>query len=454
MNVKKVHKILALVLALAMALTLAACGGGGGSTGGGDSGSGDTGGGSGGSATALEVKIWDNYQLNGLRQIADEWTAQSGIPVNIQVVDWDNYWTLLEAGASGGQMPDVFWMHSNTAQMYMEAGKLLDLTDYIANSDVVDLANYYDGITELYTLDGRNYAVPKDHDTIALLYNKALFDAAGVDYPTDDWTWNDYYEAGKAITEAGAGAYYGAAMDTSNNQDGWYNIIYDYGGCVITEDKKASGYDDPNTKAAMEFVGQLCTDVFAPQTMVSENGTDTMFNSGLAAMITQGSWMINTFYQDDDAFNEDGSQNYAWAMMPYYDADGNGQADEGERCSIYNGLGWSANADTAQPDACWSLIEWFGSREMQIEQGELGVTMAGYEGLSESFANAFEGMNIDAFIKIEDEGTLIFRPYSKYTTRWETQSTQALVPAFQDPSQMDSVLDSLAAYMNEQLAQE
>ena len=120
------------------------------------------------SVDTLEVKIWDNNQLAGLQEIADLWTEQSGVKVNIQVVNWDNYWTLLEAGATGGDMPDVFWMHSNNAEMYMSAQKLLDLTDYIANSDVVKLENYYQGITDLYSKDGKYYAVAKDHDTIVL----------------------------------------------------------------------------------------------------------------------------------------------------------------------------------------------------------------------------------------------------------------------------------------------
>ena len=180
------------------------------------------------SVDVLEVKIWDNNQLAGLQQIADEWTAQSGVKVNIQVVDWGNYWTLLEAGASGGDMPDVFWMHSNNAEMYMNAGKLLDLTDYIANSEVVNLENYYQGITDLYSKDGKNYAVAKDHDTIALLYNKALFDQYGVAYPTDDWTWEDYKAAAEAITAASGGEVYGGACNTGNNQDTFYNIIYDF----------------------------------------------------------------------------------------------------------------------------------------------------------------------------------------------------------------------------------
>lgn len=247
------------------------------------------------SAEVLEVKIWDNTQLEGLQTIADLWTEQSGIDVNIQVITWDEYWTLLEAGATGGTLPDVFWMHSNNAQMYMENDMLLNLNDYIAKSDKIDLANYYQGVTELYSWNGNQYALPKDHDTIALLYNKKIFDQFGVAYPDDTWTWDDYYAAGKAITDAGEGKVYGAAMNTTNDQDGWCNIVYDFGGYVISEDRKTSGWDNENTLKAMDFVGKLCSDVFAPQTLVAENGTDGLFRNGITAMISQGSWMINSF---------------------------------------------------------------------------------------------------------------------------------------------------------------
>lgn len=48
----------------------------------------------------LQVAIWDNNQLAGLQQIADEWSEKSGVKVNIDVITWNEYWTLLEAGAS------------------------------------------------------------------------------------------------------------------------------------------------------------------------------------------------------------------------------------------------------------------------------------------------------------------------------------------------------------------
>ena len=272
-----------------------------------------------------------------------------------------------------------------------------------------------------------------------------------MDVPTDDMTWEQYAEKAKAITDAGKDdGVYGIAMNTTNDQDGYFNAIYAYGGYVISEDRKSSGWDNENTKKAMEFVVNMLAEAGTPQATVAENGTDTLFTSGLAAMITQGTWMIRSFMESDDAAN------YKWAMLPYYDANGNGECDEGERVTIYNGLGWAASADTANPDAAWSLIEWFGSKAMQLKQSELGVTMAAYEGCSEAFAEAFDAMGVDisAFIRMENDATLVFRPYSKYTSRWSNEYQQQLVTAWNDPSQLDSVLDSLAASMNALLAQE
>ena len=86
-------------------------------------------------------------------------------------------------------------MHSDYAQIYMENDILLDLTGYI-EKDGVDMSIYYPDIAAIYTReDGKIFALPKDHDTIALLYNKAIFDQAGVAYPTDEWTYDDMYEA-------------------------------------------------------------------------------------------------------------------------------------------------------------------------------------------------------------------------------------------------------------------
>ena len=417
-------KFLALAMTGIMALSLAACGGSSGS-----SGSSESSGSASAPSNSLTINIWDSNQQAGLQQIVDEWSAESGISAKIEVVDWDNYWTLLEAGASGGTMPDVFWMHSNTAQMYMENDILLDLTDYVAKDDSTDMSKFYQGIVDLYTRsDGKIFALPKDHDTICLLYNKAIFDQYGVDTPTADWTWEDMYEAAKKITEASNGEVYGMAMNTSNNQDGWYNLVYDYGAEIITEDHKGTSIGSDEGKAGMEMVRKLLS-VGAPQAVVAETGTDSLFMSGKCAMITQGSWMINSFYKAEN------HADYFWSLLPYADVNGNGQCDDGERQSCYNGLGWAASAGTSNPDACYSLISYLCSEKSQIKQAELGVTMAGMEGISDAFGSAFEGMDVSPFIQMEDF-KLYFRPYTRNTTVWEDKLQQAgaFLDAWQDPS--------------------
>ncbi len=67
----------------------------------------------GGSSGTLTVAIWDKNQEPGLTKIMADFTKETGIKTQIQVTPWDQYWTMLEAGATGGSLPDVFWMHSN-----------------------------------------------------------------------------------------------------------------------------------------------------------------------------------------------------------------------------------------------------------------------------------------------------------------------------------------------------
>ena len=370
-------KLLSTALAGIMVMSLAACGGGGGNSGGGSADGGDAAGGAssgGDKGGTITVAIWDNGQKAGLDQIIADYTAATGNKAEIQVITWDQYWTLLEAGASGGDMPDVFWMHSNEVQKYMENDILMDLTDRIASSEKLEMDKFPEDIKNLYSWNGKTYAIPKDVDTIALFYNKTMFDEAGLSYPDDSWTWDDFYDAAVKLTKED-GSQYGTAMNPSNEQDGWMNIIYSMGGKVLTDDKKASGFDDPNTIKAMEFVQKLVDNVMPPATTMAETGTDVLLGSGKIAMLSQGSWMVPQFKEHEYI-----SENCDVAVLPKDPTTGN-------RVSLYNGLGWAVSAKTKNPDAAWQLVEWFGTKDMQLKQAQLGVTIAAYDGVSDEWKN-------------------------------------------------------------------
>ena len=392
------------------------------------------------STEKLTVAIWDTNQQAGLQEIMDDWSAQSGIKAEIQVITWNEYWTLLEAGASGGSLPDVFWMHSNQAQKYMENGLLLDITDKIAASDKVDMANYYPDIVNLYASEGKQYAMPKDIDTIGLWYNKTMFDEAGLAYPDATWTWETMYETAKKLTKDD-GSQFGYAANTGNNQDSYYNAIYAYGGSVISDDKKTSGYDDPKTIEAMKVFEKMLKEKISPDLQtLSENGTEVLFEAGKVAMITQGSWMVPAFRD-----NEYTAKNCDVAVLP--------TGPDGTRVSLYNGLGWAAAANGKNTDAAWSLMEYLGTKEAQLKQAELGVTMSAFQGTSENWKNAVPGFTLQSYLDMLD-AKLVFRPYSRNTTTWEDMATEEFKAAWTGDATMEDTCKKIAASMNETLAEE
>ena len=91
-----------------------------------------------GSSDVITVAMWDSPQEPGFTEILKKFTEETGIETRIEVTPWDQYWTMLEAAATGGSMPDVFIMHSNEIAKYAENDMLLDLTDYISKSDNPD----------------------------------------------------------------------------------------------------------------------------------------------------------------------------------------------------------------------------------------------------------------------------------------------------------------------------
>ena len=437
----KFKKVMALALASAMVFSMTACGGSS------DDGKKEEGTeankesdkGSDSKDVELSVSIWDANQEPGIKEILADFTEETGIKTKLSVVKWEEYWTMLEAGAQGGSLPDVFWMHSNESERYMSNDMLLDLTDKIAESDKIDTENYPDDIGGLYTYDDKYFAVPKDVDTIALWYNKAMFDEAGLAYPTADWTWDDVTEAAKKLTKED-GSQYGLALRNDNNQAGYYNLIYDNGGYIISDDKTKSGWDDPKTIEAMEMLeGWIKDGVMPPLEVMAENGEDVLFQSGKVAMVPQGSWMVAA-YRD----NEYTAENCDLVELPK-------SATTGRRVSLYNGLGWAAAANGEHTEEAWKLIEYLVSEEEQKKQAELGVTMSAYNGTSDAWAKSAD-FNLQAYINMMED--MEIRPYSKTTVTWENEDNEILKGVYLGEKSMKDACKEMAEQMNEKLAEE
>ena len=204
--------------------------------------------------------------------------------------------------------------------------------------------------------------------------------------------------------------------------------------------RPTSGYDDPNTIAALQYFEKMIQEGIMPsQQVLSESGEDVLLGSGTLAMTTQGSWMLSSFKD-----NEYISQNCDCVELPM-------DAASGRRVSIYNGLGWAASADTDNPDEAWQLIEYLGSEEAQLKQAELGVTMSAYENTSEAWTQSAD-FNLQAYLNMMDD--MVIRPYSRETVTWENAVNEELKKGWTQEVSMEEACLNAAEVMNETLAEE
>lgn len=386
-----------------------------------------------GEEVTITYALWDTNQENGMKKIVEAFEEKNpAIKVNVEVTPWDQYWTKLEAGASGNSMPDVFWMHSNEMYKYQSNDILMDLS----NIDV-DYAKFPEDLVNLYKADGKNYAVPKDFDTIGLWYNKTLFDKAGIAYPDDSWTWNDMLAAAKKLTNESEGIYGMSAP--LNLQEGIDNFIYQNGGQVFSDDKKHSEWNSPAVKEAVQWYVDLSLKekVSPTQKQFAENSNIVFFESGKLGMCLAGSWMLSEL-----AGNDYVKENCDVAVLP----------QGKKRATIYNGLGNVVAASTSHPEEAKKFVEFLGSEEANKIQSESGAAISAYEGTAEEWVKANDKFNLQSYVDMLDYA--VIKPYSNETLKWQTLEEQTLNKAFSGEEDVNAVCDEVAEQVDGVLASE
>lgn len=382
----------------------------------------------------ITYAIWDTNQEVGMKKMAEKFEEENpNIKVNVEVTPWDQYWTKLDAAATGASLPDVFWMHSNEAYRYMSNEILLDLSDLIKNSEV-DLSKYPEDITELYSLNSKQFAIPKDIDTIGLWYNKELFDNAGIEYPDETWTWDTLLEAAKKITDEEKGIYGIAAPN--NGHEGYWNFVYQNEGEILNNDRTKSELNNKNTQDALQFYADLIVKhkVSPTADQMSENKPVSFMQSGRLGMGLFGSWMLADFKANDYM-----RENTDVAVLP-----------KGKKnASIYNGLGNAVAATTKNEEAAKKFVAFLGSEEANLISAQEGSAIPAYEGTSDKWIENTEEFNVKVYIDMMDYA--VIRPFSTETLKVETIETDTMASLLNGKSSVQEVTEKIVKEVDEVL---
>lgn len=387
--------------------------------------------------TTIRYGYWDKKQQDMMESLIEEFNKDNpNIKVELELTPYDQYFTKLNASASGKNLPDVFWMNGPNFVKYA-ANDMIEPIDKNISDDNLDLSPYPEGLLGLYQYEEKTYALPKDYDSIGLWYNKELFDGAGVSYPDESWNWDDLVDAAKKLTDKDNGVY-GIAAFIQDSQATYFNTILANDGYIISKDKSEAGFDDPNTIEGIQKYHDLIHKYEVSPTHAQMETTEatSMFESGKVAMIFEASYMIPEFKS-----NEYTNENADVAVLPKMK----------KRSNVIHGLGNVIASNSKNKEAAWKLVEFLSSEKAARIQADAGIIPA-YEGTQQAWLESAPNFNLQAFLDMAD----VSEPYpvSKDTSKWSTIVQDNLAKAWSGQMTVDEACKIIDEEVEKVLAEE
>ncbi len=296
-------KVVSAMLCMAMAATmLAGCGGNAGTASAGTDSSKKTAGGK------EEVVIWDYFetdaQKNMMQDIIDGFNeSQEEYEASHVYVPFADYEKQLTLGMASGELPDLVILDGCSMASFIQ----MDLFGDVSDADI-KWDEYLEGPMESTMADGKHYGIPFATNCTALFYNKDIFDAAGMEYPNENTTWEDFHEMAKALTKDGVVGFGNAATGTDEGTFQCLQWLYTAGGDY---QNVKGGTDAYNLMQEMVADGSWSKDcVNWTQSDVNNN-----FVAGNLAMQQNGPWQIPGIEKDAPDLN------YGVTVLPKKDGD-------------------------------------------------------------------------------------------------------------------------------------
>lgn len=264
----------------------------------------------------------------------------------------DDYDQRIQTMIAGGDAPDIVQL-AEAIHGYSSRGQLLPLDDMVA-AEGIDLGERFGTNHLQYVYEGSLYALPDRGGAMIVYYNRDMFDAAGVDYPTKDWKWEDFLAAAQALTvrDGDTTTQYGFAA--GGWWPWWMSFIYQNGGAVLDENG-APAFNTPEVSEALQFYNDLVYNYrVAPSpedyANLGTNSPDPLFAQGKVAIIMTGFWNIASLRDVPDL---------NWDIAPVW---GNV-----ERGTVAFGSGLAITSASAHPQEAFQVIDFLTSEAAQTE---------------------------------------------------------------------------------------
>lgn len=314
----------------------------------------------------VSAMFWDGPPLIGIREKALTPFSQAVPECKMNFMSAaEGYNDKLLTMIAGGKPPDVFIITISELPLYLSKGLLLDLKPFI-DRDNYNLAEFPELAIKSYTYKGGIYGMPDNVASMAMFYNKEMFDKEGLKYPTakwDDsqWTVDDFMNACEKLTKKDANGkttQYAVSYATwGQNPWIWTRM---FGGQLVDDPLKPTEctLDQPGAIAGLQFLQDLVYKYgYAPQPeALAEMGTNDLLLTKKLAMVDNGSWFFPTIRGADFPIDV-----------------GHYPKGPGGRTNYVFYFPLVIPKNTPNPDCAWELLKYFNGPAMEIIIKEGGL---------------------------------------------------------------------------------
>jgi multiple sugar transport system substrate-binding protein len=280
----------------------------------------------------------------------------------------DDFQKNLINSLSAGTAGDLFYMDIFWAEYIIKAGQVEPLDDYLAKSDVISKEDIIPSLLDAFTFDGKAYGIPKDFNSLALVYNKDLFDVAYIQYPNENDTWDDLENKLAKVVEAFDGEVTGLALAPEFARFGAF--AYAAGWEPFVDGK--TNLMDPAFKEAFNWYTGLKEKGLGvmPADIGQGWGGGALSTEKVAAAL-EGAWILG--------FLRDNAPNLKYGVTLLPKNPGTGQPGN----FIYT-VAWGINAKSKNKDAAFKVMEALTSPAAQQWVLERGLAIPSRKALADN----------------------------------------------------------------------
>jgi ABC-type glycerol-3-phosphate transport system substrate-binding protein len=335
----------------ALAAGISACSGGKGLPGG------DTGGkqkGEGGSLTGT-MQFWVNHsdaEVQNFKKVISAFNQKHpDIKINmLNVADAPQYYTKLNTAAVGGNLADVYYSRTFDIASFAQKQRIIPIDDRVAkDKGEIDPADFWPAQVKQMTADGKLYALPYDFSNLAVYINKSMFQSKGIDMPTGDWTWDDFFRIADefVVKDGRRQKRWGSVFPIYN----WFmmGVFKSNGGATFSDDLSRCVVASDANVSTLTAINDAMKRGALPAPNATPKGVDP-FGAQLVAMKVEGSWATA------DTRSRVGNK-FEWDVVKLP------KGSTGQRAVSAAGGSWTIPPTSKHQNAAWEFVKFLSSKE-------------------------------------------------------------------------------------------